>query len=120
MTTIRLEGLDFFAHHGYYDEERKVGNRYTVDVSVDLDEVNFNDDDLNHTVNYEDIYLTVSTVMSVSTKLLETLASAICQELLRQFPDITQVSTAVSKHNPPIKGVCNKATVSITQRRNNI
>lgn len=117
MTTIRLEGLDFFAHHGYYEEERKVGNKYTVDVAVCLEATSFSDDDIDRTVNYEEIYLIVSTVMSVSTKLLETLASAIGTELLKQFPSIMEVSTTVSKHNPPIKGICKKATVSIDQKR---
>lgn len=117
MTTIRLEGLDFFAHHGYYEEERKVGNKYTVDVEVFLTETSFTDDDLEHTINYEEIYLIVSTVMSVSTKLLETLASAICKELLNQFPLILKVNSTVSKHNPPIKGVCKAASVSISFER---
>lgn len=117
MTTIRLEGLDFFAHHGYYEEERKVGNKYTVDVEVLIENTSSTDDDLDQTVNYEEIYLTVSTIMSVSTKLLETLASSMCRELLKQFGSIAQVTATVSKHNPPIKGVCKKATVTISQSR---
>ncbi|WP_422359774.1 dihydroneopterin aldolase [Reichenbachiella sp.] len=117
MTTIRLEGLDFFAHHGYYEEERKVGNKYTVDVEVLIENSAFTDDDLDQTINYEEIYLTVSTIMSVSTKLLETLASSMCKELLKQFSTVQQVTAIVSKHNPPIKGVCKKASVSITQTR---
>lgn len=117
MTTIRLEGMDFFAHHGYYDEERKVGNKYTVDVEVFMSNTQFTDDDLNHTVNYEEVYLIVSTIMSVSTKLLETLASAVCRELLKQFPEVMTVCATISKHNPPIKGVCKKASVTINQER---
>lgn len=117
MTTIRLEGLDFFAHHGYYEEERKVGNKYTVDVEVLVENTAYTDDDLDKTINYEEIYLTVSTIMSVSTKLLETLASSMCRELLKQFDSVQQVTATVSKHNPPIKGVCKKASVSITQTR---
>lgn len=117
MTTIRLEELDFFAHHGYYEEERKVGNKYTVDVEVLVENTTYTDDDLDHTINYEEIYLTVSTIMSVSTKLLETLASSMCRELLKQFGTVQQVTATVSKHNPPIKGVCKQASVSITQTR---
>ncbi len=117
MTTIRLEGLDFFAHHGYYEEERKIGNKYTVDVKVLVDNTTFTDDDLDQTINYEEIYLTISTIMSVSTKLLETLASSMCRELLKQFDSITEVTATVSKHNPPIKGVCARASVSICQSR---
>ena len=26
MGTIELEGLEFFAYHGYYEEERKIGS----------------------------------------------------------------------------------------------
>ncbi|WP_420583315.1 dihydroneopterin aldolase [Reichenbachiella sp.] len=117
MTTIRLEELDFFAHHGYYEEERKVGNKYTVDIEVLVENTAYTDDDLDQTINYEEIYLTVSTIMSVSTKLLETLASSMCRELLKQFDAVQQVTASVSKHNPPIKGVCKKASVSITQTR---
>lgn len=117
MTTIRLEELDFFAHHGFYEEERKVGNKYAVDVEVQVENTTFKDDDLEGTINYEEIYLIVSTIMSVSTKLLETLASSMCTELLKQFPAVYQVTATVSKYNPPIKGVCKRASVSITQTR---
>ncbi|MEP3389698.1 MAG: dihydroneopterin aldolase [Reichenbachiella sp.] len=117
MTTIRLEGLDFFAHHGFYEEERKVGNKYTVDIEVLVENTSYTDDDLEKTINYEEIYLIASTIMSVSTKLLETLASSMCRELLKQFGTIQQVTATVSKHNPPIKGVCKRASVSITQSR---
>ncbi|RZK29989.1 MAG: dihydroneopterin aldolase, partial [Hymenobacter sp.] len=32
MGQIALEGLEFFAFHGYYDEEQKIGNKYGVDI----------------------------------------------------------------------------------------
>ena len=117
MTTIRLEGLDFFAHHGFYEEERKVGNKYTVDVEVTVENTSFTDDDLTQTINYEEVYLIISTIMSVSTKLLETLASSMCREILKQFDMVQQVTATVKKHNPPIKGVCKHASVSIAQSR---
>ncbi len=117
MTTIKLKGIDFFAHHGYYQEERKIGNRYTVDIEVLLGRATFTDGDLDGTVNYEEIYSIVSSVMSVPAKLLETLASSICSEVLRKFPSVIQVNGTVCKHNPPIKGICKKASVSVTQAR---
>lgn len=117
MTTIRLEGLDFFAHHGYYEEERKMGNRYTIDVEVVVEGVAYTDDSITATINYEEIHLTVAAIMSVPTKLLETIASRINEELMGQFPSAMEVNTTVSKHNPPIKGVCKKASVSIRHHR---
>lgn len=117
MAVIRLEGLDFFSHHGVYAEERKIGNRYTVDVEVCIQGTDFSTDDLNQTINYEEMYVIVATVMSVPVKLLETVASAVNKQLIDGFPMITSVETTVSKHNPPIKGVCDRATVSILQKR---
>lgn len=111
---VKLEGLDFFAHHGYYEGERKTGNKYTIDVSIEiLDPKEINDDDLDTTVNYEIVYSKVSEIMTKSTKLLETLAFLINQEILKEFDKVLSVESTVSKHNPPIKGVCKKASISL-------
>ena len=32
--TIELKGLRFFAEHGMYVEERKVGNQFEIDLEV--------------------------------------------------------------------------------------
>ena len=34
---IGLEGMEFYAHHGVYDEEREKGGKYLVDVFVYTD-----------------------------------------------------------------------------------
>jgi dihydroneopterin aldolase len=31
---ITLEGMEFFAHHGYYQEEQKIGNKFAVDIMI--------------------------------------------------------------------------------------
>ncbi|PIB34374.1 dihydroneopterin aldolase [Reichenbachiella sp. 5M10] len=112
--TIKLEGLDFFAHHGYYAQEREIGNKYTIDVEVVLnDPIQIDDDNLGATVNYEIVYSIVEQVMKVPTKLLETLSQKINQQIIQEFPYIVSVQTTVSKHNPPIKGVCHKASVTL-------
>jgi dihydroneopterin aldolase len=33
--TVSLEGMAFFARHGFYEEERTLGNRYEVDIAVE-------------------------------------------------------------------------------------
>lgn len=37
LGTISLEGLEFFAYHGFYDEEQKVGNKYSLDITIHTD-----------------------------------------------------------------------------------
>lgn len=114
---VKLEGLDFFAHHGVYAEERKIGNRYSVDVEVELTDQDWSTDDLSATVNYESIYKIVEGVMGHPTRLLETIADELTTTLLDQFSKIETTTVTVSKHNPPIKGVCDKASVTFSKKR---
>ena len=116
-TEISLEGLEFFAYHGYYPEEQSKGNTFSVDVKVisvlDSSEVG----DLEKTVNYEVIFAIVEKEMGKSTALLETVAASILEEIFIQFAQVEQAEVAVSKFNPPIKGTCRKAKVLMKRSR---
>ena len=111
---IRLEGLEFFAHHGYYEEEQKIGNKYTVDIEICLNgNADYSLDNIDDTINYEEVYEIVKDVMISPTKLLEALADRINKKIKTKFPGIEYTNTTVGKHNPPIKGICKKASVSL-------
>ena len=114
MGKVSLEGLEFYARHGYYEEERVIGNKYSVDVTLEIDFSDAaSDDKLEGTVNYEKVYEIVRDVMSIDANLLEHLAGKMIKALRAAFDDVTQVSVRVSKYNPPIKGLCQKATVEL-------
>lgn len=116
--TIALEGLEFFAYHGYYKEEQKTGNRYTVDLQVTSvigDEVS--DSNLGATIDYEKLYQMVAQAMQTKTKLLEDIGMRICQAVLSNFERALEVEVSISKHNPPIGGVCARAKVTLRQSR---
>ncbi len=111
---VALEGMEFYARHGYYEEERKIGNKYTVDIFMTLEmEEAVLEDKLEGTVNYEKVYEIVSEVMRVDTSLLEHLAGKLVKKLRITFSELESVKVRVSKHNPPIKGLCQKATVTL-------
>ena len=111
---VALEGMEFYARHGYYEEERKIGNKYTVDVFIILEmEEAVSEDKLEGTVNYEKVYEIVGEVMGVNASLLEHLAGKLVKKIKQEFSAIESVRVRVSKHNPPIKGLCRKATVSL-------
>lgn len=116
--SIALENMTFFAHHGYYEEEQKTGNRYSVDVALELD---FTEgaihDKLDFTVNYEQVYKIVAQEMAINARLLEHLAHRISQKLLNNFTAVSCASVSVSKYNPPIGGLCEKAKITITSHR---
>jgi dihydroneopterin aldolase len=113
MGEVALEGMEFYARHGYYEEERRIGNKYTVDVYMTIDmQKAIDDDKLEGTVNYEKVYELVTEVMSVDANLLEHLAGKLLQGLKNDFP-IHKARVRVAKHNPPIKGLCHRAVVTL-------
>ena len=88
MGKVSLEGMEFYARHGYYEEERIIGNKYSVDVTIELDFSDAADSDkLDGTVNYERVYEIVAGVMAVDALLLEHLAGKIISELKASIPE---------------------------------
>jgi len=118
MGIITLEGLEFFSYHGYHAEERKLGNKYSVDISVGANvEKAASTDKLQYTVNYSKIYEMINQVMSKPTSLLEKMADKIIAGTFILYPDIEFVEVTVSKFNPPLGGICHKAKVTLKKDR---
>lgn len=116
MGTIALEGLSFFAHHGYYPQEREVGNRFRVDVYLQTD---FNSaaqtDELEGTINYEEVYTLVKQVMEGSKQyLLERLAQRIIDAAgVKYSKELKWMRVRISKLNPPIAGDIERVYVEL-------
>jgi dihydroneopterin aldolase len=111
-TVVALKGLEFKAFHGFYDEERKKGNTFIVDVEVELKSFDSSDDNIFDTVNYEDIYTIVEDEMANTCKLIETVAYNIIQRI-KEIDHIITASVKLAKMNPPIKGKCERAVVEM-------
>ena len=118
--TVSLEGMAFFARHGFYEEEWKLGNRYEVDLAVEtpLGKAATNDE-LAGTVNYEGLYRIVREEMETPSKLLEHVAGRILERTCREFPTIYSVEVSISKFNPPIGGVCERSRVRMRRSLRN-
>ncbi len=117
MGKITLEGLTFYAYHGFYERERELGNTFEVNISVETDfEKAAIDDDLTETVDYEKLYAIAHDVMEVPSKLLEKVVHKIASRIINELK-VTSVEVSLSKFNPPISGECKKATVSLSLSR---
>ena len=112
-TIVSIEGLKFWAFHGFYDEERKKGNDFICDVHVELKSYDSFDDNIHDTVNYEDIYLIVEEEMAKTKKLIETVAFSIINRI-KKLDNVTGGTVRLHKLNPPIKGEVQKAVVQMT------
>ena len=115
--TIGLEKMLFHAPHGVKPEEHRLGNRIEVSLRVEAD-VNDLDDHPARTVDYERLYQVVAqTVRGPRRNLLETLAAQIGARVLAEFPQVAAVTVDISKINPPLQDLCDRAIVSLTLAR---
>ena len=113
LATVRLVNAVFYAHHGVLEEEHKIGGRYEVDVSMDLDvTAAAATDDLSKTVDYERVYALVQRVVTgANAYLIERLAAEIAEAVCRAYPAIVHVEVTVRKPNPPVGGPTDRAEV---------
>jgi dihydroneopterin aldolase len=115
---VALEGLEFHAFHGVYPHERESGNWFEVDIAVETDfPAAAFQDDLSGTVNYETLFAIVKEEMNKPSKLLETVAGKIIDDILQELPVVQSVDIKISKVNPPIGGKCKRATVQVFKKR---
>jgi len=108
---VRLVNAVFYAHHGVMQEEHRIGGRYEVDVSMDLNfEEAAREDDLNKTVDYERVYRLVQELVTNNRfYLIERLAYLIGQKVLGVYDFVDGVEVTVRKPNPPVGGTCDSA-----------
>ena len=95
---IELRGIELHGHHGVLEDERRHGQRFLVDVDLDLADTSAaGTDRIEDAVDYRDV---VSTVVEVSDarafNLLEAFATALADALLGRFP-LERVRVTVRK-----------------------
>jgi dihydroneopterin aldolase len=105
MSTISIEGMEFYAYHGHFAEEQIIGTWFVVDLFLKTDTTRAEQsDDLQDTVNYLEVYQTVKQEMQISSKLLEHVGRRILKAIHQRFPAVEHASVKVRKMNPPLGG----------------
>jgi dihydroneopterin aldolase len=116
---IVLKGLQVFARHGVLPEEKKLGQRFAVDVTAFLDLRSAGEsDDYNRTVCYDTLTrLVLETVTAKRFYLIEAAAESVAQALLAAFPAIERVVVEVRKPAAAIDAVFDHVGVVIDRSR---
>jgi len=112
MVTIILKQLRFFAHHGLYEEERKVSNEFMVDLEVGFESPVPVINKMNETINYIKLYELVKRYMLNTSDLIESLAMKITDDIHHLYPQVKKISISITKKYPPVINFSGNVAVS--------
>lgn len=116
MGIIEIEGMEFYAYHGHYEEEQIVGNRFLLDLRLEADcSKAAESDKIEDAVNYQTAYKIIKAEMLKKSHLLEHIAGRILDALFSKMKNIKKASVKVSKMNPPMGGKIEKVSVTMTK-----
>ena len=114
MGIIEIEGMHFYAFHGHFESEQKVGNEFTVNLKIETDCGPASiSDNLDDALNYQTAYEIVKQEMTIPSHLLEHVAKRILDSLYRSFPALKKAEIKISKMNPPMGGEIKKVSVTL-------
>jgi dihydroneopterin aldolase len=119
--TIELHGLELHGFHGVLDDERERGQRFLVDLELELDAATAaraaSSDNIEDALDYRDV---VEVVREVSDGrayyLLEAFASALADTLVERFP-LTRARVRVRKPDVVLAVPVEHAAVVVDRRR---
>ncbi len=119
MDTIFLQNMSFYAYHGVYPEENRLGQRFLISLELDCDLSHAGrQDDLTLSVDYGEVYnMTRDIVQGRVRKLLEAIAEELAAVVLAKYPIVTGVRVKIEKPEAPIPGVFGSMGVVLKRER---
>jgi len=116
--TIELHGIALHGFHGVLEHERREGQRFLVDVDLDLsDETAATTDRIEDAVDYREVVAAVAAVSEARAyHLLEAFATEIAETLVARFP-VTRVRVRVRKPDVVLTQPVDHGAVVVERRR---
>ena len=116
MDEIAIKGIRGFGYHGVFEAERKNGQEFIVDLSIERDlSAPGSSDSLADTVDYGAIAIrTKELIESGSFNLIERLATVIGEKLKAEF-NLTAIEVTVHKPSAPVD--VDVSDIAVTIRR---
>ncbi|ACP33832.1 dihydroneopterin aldolase [Corynebacterium aurimucosum] len=112
---IELTGLECFGYHGVFEEEKKTGQPFIVDITCWLDTAGI-EDDLSRTVNYAELAdVAADIVEGPSRDLIETVAEEVAETAMQRFEILHAIEVTIHKPKAPIPRTF--ADVAVVARR---
>jgi len=114
---IEVRGLEVFAHHGVFEHERRNGQNFLVDLTLEpLSDQAGATDRLEDAVDYGAVCdRVVELVKGGPYDLIERLATVVADDLLERFP-LAFVRVAVHKPQAPVAHPFHDLSVTVERR----
>jgi 7,8-dihydroneopterin aldolase/epimerase/oxygenase len=112
MIAVHLKDLKFYAHHGLFAGEEKVGGSFEVNLTVWY-EPSAPITQLEQTINYVTLFEMVKQRMHERSSLLEMVAQGICSNIYTRFSVIQKIELSIYKCSPPIEGFEGKTGITM-------
>ena len=118
--TIQVEGINVYGTHGVYEQEKKKGQEFRIDLQIELREnilnfENYKSESFDNSVNYENL---VNEVINVSDNnsfdLIETFAYEILNSL-KKYNNISKATVTIHKPNSPLKELVEDIIVTASE-----
>ena len=117
-SSIFVNDLRLYAHHGVMEQEQRVGAWFVVTLRVHYNIMRaMKSDDIKDALSYADIVGVVKEEMAKPSRLLEHVAGRIAETILERFPQAQSIELKLTKENPPMGVDCSGAGVEIRCKR---
>lgn len=119
---LLLRGLRLFGRHGVLKSERELGQKFVVDMEVQTDVSKAGEtDDMKDTINYVAMYDIAKRVVQGAPKhLVESVASEIANDVLREIEGVDEVRVRVMKPHVALPAVSDGIGVEICRCRDDL
>ena len=112
---INISKIKCFGRHGIYDQEKQNDQEFLVDIYINIS--NFSEDNINKTLNYEEVVsLVINIVNNKSYDLIETLAKNISEKIVFKYAKseamIQEIMVTVHKPDTILKDKTEGISVS--------
>jgi dihydroneopterin aldolase len=116
--TIELIGVVVFGKHGYLEEERRLGQRFLVDLWVDVDDGAATSDRIDDTLDYRRLAAHVREVFAgPPILLLEGMAGTVADGIMERFAAAQRVRVRVRKPDVVLEPPVEHAAVIVERAR---
>lgn len=116
---VFVRGLSLHAFHGVHAEEKRLGQKFILDIDCALDlSACAATDDYSKAICYDALCKLAEEVSNEGPfDLIETLGHLVAERILARFPTVTEARVVVRKPSAPLAAALDHVGVEMTRRR---